>query len=295
MCWVVGARFSGQTPSALFERWNGTNFSALPVQSSGAGIALNSVACISANACYAVGNQQTSASHAQVVVERWNGTTWQRVSAPSPSGSSWALLTSLSCAPSGACVAIGDAQNGSSGPGYFFGEKTTNGTAWTLATAAAPRKFDLGNETGLYDMGCLSPSRCLAVGGALDYTPPGGQMGANFPGGVVERWDGSSWGPLALPATSPLKSLANLPDGVACLPSGTCWIAFAYGPPQSPAAAALTLGEWSGGTLTFAPPISTTKGSLDAISCSPSGWCMTFGEGAGATAASPAVFIAEQT
>ena len=289
-CWVVGARFSGQTPSALLEHWNGTSYAPAAGPAPATGIALNGVACVMASSCFAVGNMETSSTAAHGVVEQWNGKTWSPMSAPSPKGALWSGLSSVTCFPAGHCVAVGDAQNSSTSSGYFFGE-TFNGKTWALTSATSPRKFDLGNETGLYSMGCLTASRCLAVGAALGYTPPGSAGGANFPGGVVERWNGSSWKPVALPVSTGMTP--NLPDGVACPSTSSCWVAFAAGPPIGPASVPITLEKWNGSALT--PETLSGHGSLDAVSCLTDGWCIAFGQGPGKTPSSPLTLIAEKT
>jgi hypothetical protein len=102
------------------ERWNGTRW-----QPASAGLPADAVLfdvdCRAPDACTAVG-QATRAQ--QPLAERWNGTRWARIvtprlprAAPSPLLDAFTLglfpsFLSVSCAPEGACVAVGAQRSG---------------------------------------------------------------------------------------------------------------------------------------------------------------------------------------
>jgi hypothetical protein len=284
-CWAVGGQFQGNTPSALIEHFNGSSWSEEKSPADSAGVALNGVACVDASECFATGNQQTTVTTAHVMIERWNGRSWAPMSAPSPPGAMWSLLNSASCYGPDDCLASGDAYDSPTQSGYFFTEKY-DGHSWALQSTGNALQFDLGNETGLFGIGCISESKCLAVGSALGYTA-GPAQGANFPGGAAEMFNGSSWQPVKPTPDSP-----DLLNGIACLTDSYCWLTLTPGPPQNPVQSKIVLGFWDGSHIT--EEHLAQDGSMDAIACLPGGWCMALGEGAGATASSPPVMLAEE-
>jgi len=85
--WAVGYYFSstsGQEPT-LIERWNGKTWSIVASPTPGASFDyLQGVAAVSANNVWAVGYYSQGEVPIGALVEHWNGTSWQTVSAPSP-------------------------------------------------------------------------------------------------------------------------------------------------------------------------------------------------------------------
>lgn len=85
--WAVGYYFSstsGQQPT-LIERWNGKTWNVVSSPTPGASFNyLEGVTAISANNVWAVGQYSQGEVPIVALVEHWNGTSWQTVSAPSP-------------------------------------------------------------------------------------------------------------------------------------------------------------------------------------------------------------------
>jgi hypothetical protein len=131
----------------------------------------NGVACTSASACTAVGNQTL----VKTLAERWNGSSWQVQATPNPSGGNNITLGGVACPTSSACTA--------------FGLNLTNSGPFTLAERWSGGKWRIQPTPGLvaYDIGfpgvaCPTVSACYAV---ASYTNNGPSLS------LVEQWDGT--------------------------------------------------------------------------------------------------------
>jgi hypothetical protein len=238
------------------------------------GVALNGVACPAANECFAVGNRQISASAADLRIEKWNGATWSDVPAAAPKGALWSLFNSISCLSATDCWAMGDGYDSPTSSGYFFADQY-DGKGWRLVSMANPSKFDLGSETGMVETACTTASRCLTVGMALGYIPPG-QRGADFPTGVAEAWDGTRWSALAVPKGASGQGYG--PTGAACVSASDCWVSAVPTGPLPAWYAPMTFLHWTGAGLT-AQTLPVHAGG-EAIGCLSTGFCLAFGQAA---------------
>jgi hypothetical protein len=113
-CWAVGYYYSDNgTAQTLIEKWNGTLWSIVSSPNSSATQAnfLNSVACASANECWAAGQYDNPTT--QTLIEKWNGTSWSIVSSPNASTTETNSLNSVACTSALQCWAVGEYFNGS--------------------------------------------------------------------------------------------------------------------------------------------------------------------------------------
>lgn len=119
----------------LAEEWTGGTWTALTVPDPGASgdlVELNSVSCISATSCMAVGDDQNAAVTADTTVAaQWNGATWTIVSTPSPA--TFSALISVSCTSPTFCSAVGASSPTATGVVSPVAE-TWNGSTWSLQT-----------------------------------------------------------------------------------------------------------------------------------------------------------------
>ncbi len=161
-CEAVGEHFNiSGNQTALAEQWNGTSWKiqAVPLPPPELGSdtreILNSVSCVSASFCEAVGTGGKTGPNA----EMWNGTSWTLQSRPGFDVTPQAV----SCATVDFCVSVnGDGQ-----------VNTWNGTAWSAGTSVPGfRPFT--------SVSCVSASFCEAVGQG-----PAGENAA--------VWNGSTW------------------------------------------------------------------------------------------------------
>ncbi|MDQ1476482.1 MAG: hypothetical protein QOE62_1711 [Actinomycetota bacterium] len=151
-CFAVGS--SGF--STLVRRWNGRNWSTVASPNGPAAIFsdLSDVSCSASNACVAVGSW-ASASSSGNLVERWNGSTWTRMTTPAPSFVQINLL-SVSCPTDIDCVAVGSYSSGGTVVERW------NGSTWRLV-ASPDRTNTLSTLLGV---SCATAANCLAVGNA---------------------------------------------------------------------------------------------------------------------------------
>jgi hypothetical protein len=131
---------------------------------------LNSVSCVSATWCQAVGSSSAA---------RWTGRAWQPERVPVPAHRI-ATLASVSCVSVRFCLAVGDAQRppaAQPSPGVTDQAlaELWNGARWRMIRPADPAP-----RTALAGVSC-TPRFCLAVGAT----------GAQY--ALAERWTGTGW------------------------------------------------------------------------------------------------------
>lgn len=234
-CVAVGSYVSGANQSLpLSEVWNGTKWVVKPaVTPAGATqTALNSISCLSASSCIAVGDYTTSASASTpnlALAESWNGTAWTLQSAATPAGATAAQLTGVSCASSAMCMAVGGYDSTGTVPRHALSE-VWNGSSWTLQTTPEPS----GGST-LSHVSCPTVSDCTAVGSPLTFTP------------VIEQWSAGTWS-IQTPATRPGQF--TMLSGVSCSASSACTAGGATGSGQFVAPASLA-EAWNGSAWTI--------------------------------------------
>ena len=165
---AIGTYLTGQADLNLAESWDGLNWSIVPIPSTASYINnLDKVACTSASACTAVGDQRTQGGFDQTLAAAWDGRAWSIVPTPNSSSAQANDLYDVSCPSSTACTAVGSFYNGSNNQPLV---ESWDGTRWV--TAVTPPVGAV-----LYGVSCASVSKCNAVG----Y------------GRLTESWDGTSW------------------------------------------------------------------------------------------------------
>jgi hypothetical protein len=113
-CTAVGSLIGPvRNESTLIESWNGTAWKVVPSPNKGPTSAfnnLNSVSCVSARDCTAVGYVSPDApTGATTLIESWNSTAWKVVPSPNKgSASTNNILNGVSCASPATCIAVGD-------------------------------------------------------------------------------------------------------------------------------------------------------------------------------------------
>jgi hypothetical protein len=178
-CMAVGNEFdpaTGESLGTLAERWNGRTWRIVPTfkpAPAGRNAALYGVACTSASACTAVGNQTL----AKTLAERWNGRTWRVQATPNPAGAQNITLASVACPARTACTAFGLDHIGSSP--LTVAERWSGGR-WRIQPTPGLTAVDSGSPVGV---ACPTVSACYAVGA---YTN-NGLIFDNLT--LVERWN----------------------------------------------------------------------------------------------------------
>ncbi len=109
-CLAVGADTNGLglPTRPLAQQWNGHTWAQRWPAGTGQGTGghLDAVACAGAASCQATGGFSTSVGQVLAFAESWNGSSWHRVTTPSPSPA-LSELYSIDCTRATACLAVG--------------------------------------------------------------------------------------------------------------------------------------------------------------------------------------------
>jgi hypothetical protein len=240
----------------LAQRWNGSAWSLVPIQTPAASTSqLEDLACSSASSCFAVG--AITSPQKVPLMERWNGTSWSRVTAPKPSTATVAWLTDVSCPSTTFCLATGsDRSSGTERP-Y---SARWNGTSWTVVAMAKPTIYTISVRA----LSCVSASNCVAVG---SYNPGNGNVPT-----LLERWNGTTWAVVSSPTPSTSYATyedVSCPNSTFCLAVGTI-ISSETGHPFA--------ARWNGSSWTLVT--TSAKGDwnrLSSVSCLSSTFCFAAG------------------
>jgi len=286
--WAVGSFLNASTNllTPLVEHFNGTSWSVVATPSLPSGIAgqLLSVAAVSSNNVWAVGNSTGP------LIEHWNGTSWSIVPGPSVGaagtlnavtaiaandvwavgaaggsnliehfdGTSWSVVTSpfmrnshLSgvSGPSSSDVwAVGSAGRSTSDHVEIL---HWNGTAWSVVSAPSP-----GLEPFLTSVVALAPNDAWAVGEATLPVNSSESTGQT----LIEHWDGTSWSVVPGPnAGGGSPSAANELLGVAAVSANNIWAVGEFLDPSLGAFQTLT-EHWDGTSWSVIPSPNATTG-----------------------------------
>ncbi len=203
---------------------------------------------------------------------------WSAQQLPNPGGATNALLSGISCSSDTSCTVVG--AYGKSTGQFFPVVEHWNGSTWSIqagasAATAAPSR--------LLAISCPSTMSCFAVGELT--------TGSNSQAALVERWDGSSWKDVPVPA--PKNASARELTSISCFSSIACTAVGSYRVPPSGATEVL-LERWNGlkWALQTAPvlPRHVTSITLSQVSCSSSRVCIAVGQ---STSSSGAAALAE--
>jgi hypothetical protein len=193
----------------------------LPGGVSNASASLDSVACPSASACVAVGSYSTASADQVPLLLTGSGSSWTSATAKlpgaaDPNGQAFVNLYSVACGSASRCVAAGS-YNGSSG-GLQGLLVSGSGSSWTAVTVPEPAGTDTGE---VFDVACLSASKCVAIGDYLD--------ASGHSHGLLMTGYGSSW----TAATPPLPGgAARTPNvslnAITCPSASLCVVGGSY-------------------------------------------------------------------
>jgi len=189
--WAVGEYaeslpVSDSNPArVLVEHWDGTSWSIVPAPSPpGAENRVNAVAAAGPNDVWAVGSA-TAGTRATTLIEHWDGRRWSMVPTPDlTSETSGASLDAISVVSAADIWAVGSQPSG-------VLIEHWDGSSWSVVDA--PQPADHGFLTGVDASG---PSDVWAVG----WTSSGGMANEATPP-VIERYDGTRWEIVELPAS----------------------------------------------------------------------------------------------
>jgi hypothetical protein len=185
---------------------------------------LNSVSCAPSDACVAVGSYDDSHGSEALVVPITDGSPGTAYTSSLPAGaktsSQEATFNQISCAPAGACLAVGDYEDATVG-GSPLAVPVTNGVPGAPITVPLPAgQATFGGD--LDSVSCVATSVCVAAGyyfitsGYEAFTVP---VASGTAGTPVE---------VAAPTAQSSPPHAEI-DSISCPAAGTCVGAGQYG------------------------------------------------------------------
>ena len=259
-CTAVGYSSNGSEDETLVMVSNGNVWSRVASPNAGTGIdnELNSVSCVSASSCVAVGihdNEINSDTLAMV----WDGSVWTLVSSPNIPDADNNQLLSVSCVSATSCMAVGWYDDGRMSQSLSM---AWDGSAWTLV----PVPFAGVDNNDLYSVSCLTVTSCIAVGKFDD--------NQSLKTLVVE-WDGSMWQIVSSPSAG---SGDNELLSVMCLSTSSCAAVGRQDSQDNGVWETLVLA-WDGSTwqIVSSPNAGTSSDQLKSVSCATDDSCMAVG------------------
>ncbi|MGO9876617.1 MAG: hypothetical protein ACLPVY_22820 [Acidimicrobiia bacterium] len=214
-CMAVGNFNGGQT---LTERWDGSTWTIVPSPNYtlqppfvSRTDFLSSVACTSANSCFAVGSDEQIpggnglGSKGSTLIERWDGSTWTIV--PSPNPGQLNGLSSVSCPNANSCYAVGFSYPMAFATGYSL-IAHWNGTTWAHVASANPPSV---HATNLVGVSCSTPTSCVAVGSDAP----------NHWSTLIETLAGTHWSIVSNP--NPAGAVNSYLSAVSCASTPSCY------------------------------------------------------------------------
>ncbi|HEY2552639.1 MAG TPA: hypothetical protein VGI64_18880, partial [Streptosporangiaceae bacterium] len=221
------------------------------------GSSLSGVSCSAADACTAVGSDE-SVSGGQGVfttyAERWDGSSWTIQNTPAGTSSN---LNGVDCLSATDCVAVGDILTGV-GINLDTLAETWNGSTWTIQGTPTPTG---ATRAFLSEVSCVSATSCEAVGSFNRKTSNEFLF--------AEKWNGTSWKLQTTPALA--SSPNNRFNGVSCTSVSSC---IAVGT----AGSSMLAEHWNGSSWTIMSPTSPAGGFLGGVSCTSANACTAAGD-----------------
>jgi hypothetical protein len=274
-CSAVGWNTPGVETAAVRSNGGGWTSQGMPSFAGSAG--LSAVSCATSGDCAAVGQVcafqgacgPAGPGNGVPLAEGWNGTSWAVQHTPTPAGPASPSLSSVSCATTIACTAVGSYKS-PSGNQVTLAEYG-NGTGWSRPQSTA-------NQTGepvslLAGVSCPTASGCIATGAYA--TGYGGNPPPDY--SLAEGSNAGTWALQSAPSPAGYNSILS---GVSCPAAGACMaVGDDYGA-QDAALAELSNGtSW---TIEPAPiPTGSSTSVLSSVSCPTATVCIAVGSADG--------------
>ena len=230
---------------------------------------LNSVTCLSAVDCWAVGYYHVSSAQ-QTLVQHWDGAAWGVVDSPNTSATQHNYLSEVACVSASDCWAVGRYYTGTA---YQTLIERWDGESWAIVGSPNANTITGALENVLSGVTCVSASECWAVGYAYTGDTVEG-VSAGVYQTLIERWDGSSW----TIVSSPTAAGSSLLNAVKCVAASDCW-AVGYYYTESGVSQNL-IERWDGESWSIADSADTSaeQGNfLHDITCVSASDCWTVG------------------
>ncbi len=266
-CIAVGYSLDRSDNSlTLVERWNGITWQILPSPNPRRATSseLDSVACVSASDCTAVGSVIGSRPLTLfTLAEHWNGSVWKLVTTPNAKRATMSGLDGVECLGASDCTAVGTAHFNADTA--FTLAEHWNGSVWKLVTTRNPT----GSTESFFDgITCSGVVSCQALG---TY-----EKGSATSLTLGEHWDGAAW--KVVPTSNPATAKRSYLAGVACVSTSDCMAVGAY---LNSTLLLHTLAErWDGASwkiVTTPNPAGLPSRQFNGVACNAPSSCMAVG------------------
>jgi hypothetical protein len=138
-------------------------------------VGLPSVACASTTSCVAVGTYVDLSGYDDGLVLSKSGTSWTATQAPPPPSTDARLaLSSVACAATTSCLAIGTYDDKSTVQGVLL---TGSGTSWTATKSPVPADAATNPSVHVSSVACPVTTSCTAIGTYDDQSGSGNSVG----------------------------------------------------------------------------------------------------------------------
>jgi hypothetical protein len=250
-CVAVGARTDSaesppvDVPLAMIgngSRWHET---AVPQPKGRAEGRLDSVSCVSASYCVAVGGYGSGGSGGPLA-ETWNGRAWTAAALPWPAGVPYSGVAAVSCAVARGCVVTFDGASAD----------LLTGTTWTHRAEPMPKR---GSAGALWGVSCVRSAYCVLAGDFnrnLHDSP------------LFELWNGRTFAAMKTGPYPGPPGASIFINAVACTSASSC---VAVGPSIA--------ARWNGMAWSFATPAGRRgfQNGLLSVSCGSPSSCLAVG------------------
>jgi subtilisin family serine protease len=251
----------GSGAGIISASWDGSSWGVeeMPELPAKWGLSIPSLSCLSAASCIAVGNYANKTTSApESYVEFWDGLEWTPESLPKPTGATYIASNGVSCESASACTIVG-AYTYAGSDVRLLAERW-DGSKWTPQSVPWPAGATYGE---LNTVSCRA-GECMAAG---YYVGSGG-----VPQPFAERWDGSKWTALSMPAPAKLPTYVQ---SLACASTECAAVGFSEGESPEPFVVRWNGTAWS--TSSVPLPAEAEGGYLAGVSCRPTGVCVAVG------------------
>jgi hypothetical protein len=259
-CTAVGGwePVAGPSQRTLVETWNGTSWHVAPsANGESRNEWLNSVSCLSAADCVAVGETSNPRNLIQTLSEVWNGATWTIVPTPdvqAPGVKKNNALSTVSCSSPTHCAAVGYYVRPNRNTAALI--ESWNGTDWSVT---APHVGTMDEVVALDGTLCTTSSSCIAVG-------------VEGPIPIMDIWNGARW----TAGTTAENSGDDVLETVSCaLPSWCAAVGYAdFGGELQTLAETEDGPTWS---IESSPNVASQSNLLYGVSCTSASACVAVG------------------
>jgi hypothetical protein len=201
-----------------------------------------------------------------LLAESWDGTSW---TVQDPAGPAGAVFSAVSCSSANSCTAVGEDNVLDPNGNTATLAEHWDGASWTVQHTPNPPG---GTFVQLVAVSCSSATACTAIGSY--------EAGTSF-GGLVERWNGTTW----TIQPTPTLSRDSEVSGVSCPTDTSCTMVGTRGTLTGNAPLA---EHWDGTTWTIqhaANPHGASDVALNAVSCPTAVNCTAVGASFGESSA----------